>query len=844
MNKKQSALQNADVDQLRDSVNLLTEQIAHLTKENDMMANTLAEQTGLQNEDAEMLQAQEELEVAYREEIDAMRAREVQLESMASQLYQGQYQLQIRRQSEAGKVARLQIRLQNMQKQSASARGGDPMKVELEIGSAIARGRKETVRAEAWSACIPSSVINEASLGQSFDTLCALHRCLQKAQILSQSVYKCYVEDSVLSMLQENVPMGYLCNLSAASAQVAFAAVGVVGRLHSIPAERYTKLIQKPAMVSCAEGEHALDAALAQLFGMLAEATGDPANFTERKSQAELLSAINAQCAQLLSVQNSLFKDEPFASWQGAGFACEAVRAACSIALYAGDDAGGPQRPMWQALFGKSDRLARFLERHANQRSLTKDGLLAVEPGQPLPKPPEGSEMSQSEYLDMKDPMELAKEGHLVQGLLDGISRQASLLHACAENTKLDDPAAVSKLEKLFRHTDAQLDALTAILEARAAKPGKTVPKTEKPLVPPYVQPRDAVRQRVEVAEHDAPIAKAEAQKELNQVAEAIADAEKQVLELEKKVAQGEQEYSIARIEAEQCTLAESQLKTFNKQLKAGTRRNMMLKKELEKESEDVGKHEGIADQLRKECKALQAELTEWERRLEKRYNSHIPMEEVMALRRTCVRQQRDINGLKRRNADVGGALHVHGNPTNAWWMTDGMGNRRIRKAPTLKAQSTKDISAGIFKTISLESCWDSVQETEKELLLEQAKTSLVSLEEPEPEKAPEQQFERLGKIAKRTLALRSDITGLLRQVANTGKKEVSSQFSSVALTRFLKETTASVDRGAAAMVHMPLGTLAADSTPNTNTMKALLRPAMPVLADMDQLRSVHHSCL
>eukprot|EP00913_Durusdinium_trenchii_P021030 g19763.t1 len=264
------------------------------------------EQRYLQQTGREMMEAQQDLEVCLHEELSALQVREEQLEHLARELCHLRQRLQEQRETESAEVARLQIRLQMLapgQRQVHEAE--DPSAIEAEVVEVAEASRKAVGRAEMWMSCLPEQVREDAGLGTSFDAICGLYRCYHKARMLSSNIHEHFVASAALPRDCTNL----------VSAELAYAALGVLGCLQATEVSQYSSLMEQANFTACA---HAL------------------------------LAAVRASGAQLMSLQKALFKEQHACSALRSTCAAEALRAACAGALYASSLAGGDARQSWK----------------------------------------------------------------------------------------------------------------------------------------------------------------------------------------------------------------------------------------------------------------------------------------------------------------------------------------------------------------------------------------------------------------------------------------------------------------------------------------------------------------
>lgn len=334
---------------------------------------------------------------------------------------------------------------------SPALTSGDPHVCDLDAALVAASARADAARAEAWAACLPDSLREEAELGDSFNTLCALHRCFHKAQILSSCIHEHYITDVVFAVHPDSAaPMQWLCRTCLSSTYCAFASVGILGRLHAYDVARYVKAVRLPAIRASASAEGALDAAL----NIVGAVDRDGPGFGV--GPPEIITALGALCAQLLSCQKSAFKDEPFASWQSAGCAVEALRAVCNLALFASDDAGGTKREKWQELHTRADKLVRRLARRVQGGSAKPLSMMDIEAGATDGTGPESSLA------------EVAPTTNLNQAVLDVLLTQISTLEGHAMREPDPDDLASDALDRALK---LAADGLDTIEEANRDTP-------------------------------------------------------------------------------------------------------------------------------------------------------------------------------------------------------------------------------------------------------------------------------------------------------------------------------------------------------------------------------------
>eukprot|EP00930_Biecheleria_cincta_P028740 TRINITY_DN20040_c0_g1_i1.p1 TRINITY_DN20040_c0_g1~~TRINITY_DN20040_c0_g1_i1.p1 ORF type:complete len:1338 (+),score=333.29 TRINITY_DN20040_c0_g1_i1:210-4223(+) len=803
--------QEEDVSSLKRSVEQLEHQNKALEITSTGLAKLVEERRYLRQTESDMLEAQSSLENSLKEELQMLEERARQLQAVAVHLCQVRQQIRGQAQARRAEVCRLEIRLQMLHSSTqrgskiASGRsGGSSLDTkELDLLEVSCESRAHAARAQAWELCLPKQVKEDAELGQSFQAICALYRSLHKACILSRSIHEHFVADAALAMLQDPcTSMRWLCCSSLAASQLAYNVVAVLGRLRALDVTKYSQLANNSALRACADGESSIDAVLDSVLSML-ESTGKQQQKTDGAQHAscsqEILSSLRAQGAQLLSLRNSFFKHEPFASWQSACCAVEALRAACAAALYASEDAGGSRRKQWQGLYHRADKLIQNMSAHPGiviefDSSVSGAELLTILPSEPQPDQPR--EESCPEKIETPD--QIADQGKLTQVLLDSLLRQVTSLEAFAVREPAEEDDA-RVLDRVLNLVEADLSTVADLFTGRGALVGEVS-------APPWEQARDRARLSLEEAEQGLEPARTEIDRGMQTVTKELESCQERLGQATREVQEVERKFGIARIDAERRNLAHASVARMHKQAKAGEEASRGLELQLEQQTEQCKKAEGDTAESKRRCRELQKRLSDLERLLQKRFSNQVPAEEVLALRRNCARQKRLIVALQHRRAE------------------------RAMLRPSAKLQclnipqeQENDDAPAIG---SNEPCWQQLRDMQKRLLLERANPALVRLDEPEPEAAPDAQQSRFNDLGQEAVRLREHVTGLLR----SNKASNTSAFDSVALTRFLQATAAAVKQGPVAKVSLPLPV-------QTGTLRS--RIALPVSADELGMRAL-----
>ena len=266
----------------------------------------------------------------------------------------------------------------------------------------------------------------------------------------------------------------------------------------------------------------------------------------------------------------------------------------------------------------------------------------------------------------------------------------------------------------------------------------------------------------------------------LETVGDRLAKAKQEMQEAEKQ-------FGAARIQSERRALMLASVAQMQKQAKAGTQACELLEEELRRQTEECNQMEDAMTEAKARCRELHHRLNELERRIMRRYCNDVSPEDVLALRRAVARQSAEIRELQARQhrwRDIG--LLENGGAAG---------------------HSEEDVG----------NLWLELQTFREGLLQEHSRPKIATLDEPEPEAAPESQKARLQDLGKEMKALRERITDCAKQS--------SPVYDSVALTRFLRATSV---RGPASIVSVP-------SAANF---------ALPVLMDEASLASLHVAML
>lgn len=892
-----------DITEMRRTLKQLSNRVDQLVKENIRMENCLEERIGLRDSNLELSEAMGDIESILMEEVSWKKKRQAHLEALATQLYHGKVECQSRYDLQHGKVKKFELLLQTLRTDASNCQVAQDAGLEnlnaaeLEITLEKARARGFMIQAEAWASCIPPEVRGSAQLGRSFRVLCALHQCREKTRIFSRSAYDQFMKNVYIVMRLPEPHMRWLCSAAVAGAQVAYVATGVLGRIQNTTPQRYGELMEKAIFTSCAEAESTSDAAILVLQSIVSNA-GDCGNRDYRDRQlAEVLAALGAQQAQLLSIQTSVFKDIFYASWQAAGYVVEAVRAATHLALYASDDAGGSRQKAWKSLHEKSQRLSRVLHFHSHgqfevvgDNGQRKAPLLTTEPAEPVPirthagQPQTDPSTTETEAkveavtsdvspcVDDREPNVLASEGHLVQGLLDALFRQATVLSVSANSAPKNDVGAAN-LDRALEAAHGHLDALSEAIDARGGQVGGKIQQRGESKRQPWMVLREETRNKIQAGEAQLPAELTAEKLALESTDQDIISLDSEFEKIRQSTREVEAQYSVARLDAERCQLAETQCKALESQRKSGSQRTKELTAQLNIEKEKAAnKNKAIID-LRQSLRELQAKIRQQDLRMQKRYNSQVPAQEVLTLRRTCEQMSRDVcshfevqANMKEQDAapfstsvsTKAASLGV-GNASTTFWenlhrsltsaVKDASGEDNAVETMRSATKEASERFATMSKVQeSFDNCWQNVHSAQMNVLLEQTQTPVMRLEEPETEAASERLLQRIEELNKVSCKVRSDVTMILQGVTSIpkrgkGKKNTpGDKFTTVQVTRFLQETAAAAALGPIAKVSLPTPVIGC----RARIAEMALRnpPAIPIMANADQMRQVHQALM
>ena len=505
--------------------------------------------------------------------------------------------------------------------------------------------------------------------------------------------------------------------------------------------------MRNAAFSSCA-GEASLDAALAALLRTFGQRAG------EAKASEEVVPALRAHGAQLLSLQKSLFKDQQFASWQRASCAVEALRVSCASALYASADAGGSHRRRWQDLYDQANRLINRLQPVAT----AINELLVIGPSEERrPKrrcsdgtDDEDDEGDEDEAEVADEEQKLHQRGALTQLLLDGLLRHALALQPLSQHEPTDDS---DTLQRTFSHAETQLEALADLFSEDSLTVGASTPEQR-----PWEKARSSKRSGLEVAEQAAQPALEQAMKGLAKAQDSLERVEARLTKARNEMQEAERQFGAARIQSERRALMLASVAQMQKQAKAGSQACSLLEEELRKQRQECSQMEETMAEAKSRCRELHHRLNELEKRIMRRYCNDVSPDEVLALRRAVTRQSAAIQELQVK--------------------------RGRRENASLQRSREPDFEDHVG------SLWEELLTFREGLLDEHIRPKIAMLDEPEPEAAPESQKARLRQLGQEMRALRERITDCAKQSAPSPAPGLHA-YDSVALTRFLRATSA-----------------------------------------------------
>eukprot|EP00929_Paragymnodinium_shiwhaense_P071339 TRINITY_DN36282_c0_g1_i1.p1 TRINITY_DN36282_c0_g1~~TRINITY_DN36282_c0_g1_i1.p1 ORF type:complete len:1395 (+),score=544.42 TRINITY_DN36282_c0_g1_i1:208-4392(+) len=658
-----------DMEALRKLVETRKTQFEAKDKESKLFEKVIEERVGIKRCSKQLDDVIADHETELKEEIQRHQRRVWKLEGLAALFLKGREDLKKRHEEAEAEVARLEMRMQTVkaQKDALPSAGQQQLAVpatatELEAVRMQRDARAGTVKATAFSWCLPAWVKDEADLGTSFTTQVALHRVFAKAQILTCAIHRHYIQDASLAVLQSSAPLEWLCHTCLAAALIAYSSASVLGRLVAASADQYRKVTRSPALKSCSGGgEKALDAAIAVVVDALMDSLGP------KGGPREVLSTLKALGQQLSSVEKAAFKDDPFASWQSAGCAVEACRAACAIALYASDDAGGSFRERWKQLYSKADQTRQRIGRLEGKRESafdmepnmlakakeadgvddvagSKETAEATVKGQETPAASPASSPAKTETaatpksaaLASPKSKELTKQ--LDQNCMDLLLLQVKQLQAFTDHDPLEDSAEADELNHAFKNADAQLDVIsTAVREKLKSKDSSSAgdgEEMDEEAVKPWLQARAVMSQRTAEADRNSSKEYQVALDNLKVVEKNIKAIEEKLEAKKKELNDVERSYGRARVEAERSGVTEEIVTRMRGQVKSHEAVRHDLETSLQAEQNKAREVEQDMRLNKKKHAELQAQLATTEARIKKKYSTGVSPEEVIALRK------------------------------------------------------------------------------------------------------------------------------------------------------------------------------------------------------------------
>jgi len=806
---------------LQRSLEQLTEQSKVLEGTVATARESLEERKKLHSANDELADANNALEGALTQELKKQEDREDQLHMLLLKLGHEQEDLKKKREDQRAVVARFEMRLETLKTlvhgtsvEAMQRNIPDQSAIELSTLLLLSDARSDAVHAEAWAACLPAAIRENAGLGESFQTLCALHRCFHKATAITRSIHERYIEDATLALLPETAtPMLWLSRIYLAVALCAVVCVGILGRLRRCSVQRYMSLINLPVMRACASGESTLD----DVLGVLGSEAWTSCNtISSADLPSHLLPSLNALCALFTSLQNSVFKDEPFVSWQSASCVVEALRAVCVQAFYASCGAGGARKSQWLRLYARANKLATAFAKLLQCSDLGGRGLLDPVGIEPLVDTPTGAVSD-----ELSKPTESAT---LSQTLLDALTVQVLALEHHATHEQNPDEAAVGALERALDYSLMHLDTLEKMTEGLQELKVVSSEVTQ----PPWVQACDEMRAKIETADSSVPVEKKMVESDMQSAIVSRQSIDAKLADVRNALVKAEHEFGVARINAERCDIALDSVLRLRRQAQFHMAKRGSLEDEIGAEHARKEIVVEASAKTRNRFRELQQQHLECERLLQKRSNNAVSPEEITALHQLCTRQRSELIALRRRSGMSMTTLvprmfapsslaeypssHVSGFIDRSDWMKE---SRLVSPE-------------GLF------SCWERLQEVRTNHLFEQSSATVVNLDELYS-CSGENQTTKLDNVADESREVKEKVFELLQEVTGVRKQQSvgigigAPAFASIPLTRYLKTTAGAAFRESVAKVSIPFS--AADKSSFS----------FPVLADPEQLLAVHN---
>lgn len=824
---------DVDIEALKKECDAKRHMAEKTEREADTARKSIEERRAIQGVDTDYFQVAQDLESEMKLEIDRQTRILHSLEEVVLALHRGRREGKRRQSAAEAEQARLEIRMQAVREQRTMLGiGGDsnpavPLEAkEIDAVKVGAAAQGAVAHAVAWSSSLPSSLKDATGLGMPFTTLVGLHRVFWKAQFLACSIHQHYIQDPTLAVLQADVAMEWLTRACLAATQIGYSGVSVLGRLRSMSAHAYGQVIRGPAVKSISSSERHVDEALRVVQSFFME------DALPRETLKQVLRQLEALGAQMLSVEKSSFKKEPFASWQSAACAVEACRATCALVLYASADAGGTRRARWQGLYGKADRVRASLAGLRGRSGFFEIGPNLIVLAPPPPALVEGGGDAEVEDGEIAAPVaeasrDAAVDKTLDQRMLDDLLKQVKVLESFA----YCEPAIEADAEALdyaFTTAENSLATVGSVVN-RASVKAPAVPPVHAEFDPWNAAPV-AMAAEIQAAEEQGKIEEEAAAKELKQ-AEASMDTVKSCIEAMKgELREVEAGFGQSRVGLECHRVMEEQLGYLRRQMRSNESLFGKLSDELNKEQGGAQKMKLETESQRKRCRELQQQLEEAEARIMKMFSDRFSPEEVMALRRNDKLQHEELVEIKGR---YGHRLRAGDVESVAdFFRRDGL--LRMEGAMNSMVLNKKHDADRI------ESIWHRVQKLQATWLRERAGISVLRLGDSSEREANEkaeraasdQRSSDLRHIAQALSELEQRATGLIADGGRTGSVPFSRFAQAVSGARALQCS------GPAVKVSLPLGG-AWDSKSKRGGVSVIA-----ALGDLQALADVHRALL
>lgn len=471
----------------------------------------------------------------------------------------------------------------------------------------------------------------------------------------------------------------------------------------------------------------------------------------------------------------------------------------------------------------------------------------------------------------------------LDQTVLDALLLQVKVLEANAEEEPKQEEAA-DELDRALQQCQKQLDEIQ--------KAGRALEKRRKAGVPdsvqkisekPWMLAREKARKEIAHADANSVVEKQAAEENTKNIIKSIAEVEDKITKAKKNMEDVERDYGRARVESERFAALKEQVERLKRDTEKHTGVRDDLTKELHSEQDKKRTIEAEATEKRTKCRELQTKLEEVEVRLKKKFNTGMTPEEVIALRHADTRQQRELMDLhwrcvsnrerpkpgvnlprpagsedimalceKGRQARSAAAVEQKRGQDTQSEITEANTEagetskpRLIERTSTeiLELEKKEDKKLAIKESLltsivtqqddELSAIWQTLQKAQSGLLMDQASSSIINLQEENAKGMLEAQYLKQDSAMFECSNLKDAVSRLLHKTAGVAEHRDGGAHGSVAFSRFLRSNAQSAQHGPVMKVKVPL-TLGAQIAGISNP------GAIRSLATADEIHKVH----